>query len=430
MIYQCHVGTATPEGTFDSLIERAAAAASAGRQRHRTAARGRVPWQPQLGLRRRRPVRAVARLRRARRRSSASSTPPTSTAWASSWTSSTTTSAPTGTTCASFRPTTSPIATTRRGARRSTTTVRAASGSASWCSTTRAYWLHEYHADGLRLDATHAIYDDSNPHLLAELTETCAPSLPDRTPDRADRRDARKRRALSASRSPRAGSASTRCGPTTFTTRCAAILRGDHEGYYANYAGTLEEVARCIEQGWLYIGQPTPSSELREAARHAGAATARPGSSCTSCRTTTRSATAPSANGCITRSTSSATEPRRRCCCFCRTRRCCSWARSSARRRRFSTSPTTTPSWAGWSPRAAAENSRRFRHSPIRRARERIPDPQAESTFLSVEAAAARGRDPARVGHPARCTSSCSSCGAPTSCWSTRRASAMQARAR
>jgi maltooligosyltrehalose trehalohydrolase len=34
-------------------------------------------------------------------------------------------------------------------------------------------------------------------------------------------------------------------------------LAGDHEGYYAEYAGTLEEVARCIEQGWLYEGQPT-----------------------------------------------------------------------------------------------------------------------------------------------------------------------------
>ena len=30
------------------------------------------------------------------------------------------------------------------------------------------YWLHEYHFDGLRLDAVHAIADDSEPHILAE----------------------------------------------------------------------------------------------------------------------------------------------------------------------------------------------------------------------------------------------------------------------
>src|SRR5205085_6970736 len=32
-----------------------------------------------------------------------------------------------------------------------------------------AYWIDEFHFDGLRLDATQAISDDSNPHILAEL---------------------------------------------------------------------------------------------------------------------------------------------------------------------------------------------------------------------------------------------------------------------
>src|SRR5262249_50490511 len=33
------------------------------------------------------------------------------------------------------------------------------------------HWVHEYHVDGLRLDATHAIADDSPRHFLAELAE-------------------------------------------------------------------------------------------------------------------------------------------------------------------------------------------------------------------------------------------------------------------
>ena len=123
VIYELHVGTFTPEGTFDGA--------------HRPAARrcrelgvtaielmpvAEFPGRAQLGLRRRRPLRAVARLRRARGSARASSTPRTRTASASSSTSSTTTSDPTATTCGVQRRTTSPTATTRRGATPSTTT--------------------------------------------------------------------------------------------------------------------------------------------------------------------------------------------------------------------------------------------------------------------------------------------------------------------
>src|SRR5437868_6321782 len=34
-----------------------------------------------------------------------------------------------------------------------------------------AYWIREYHMDGLRLDAVHTIHDNSKQHVLAELTE-------------------------------------------------------------------------------------------------------------------------------------------------------------------------------------------------------------------------------------------------------------------
>ena len=34
-----------------------------------------------------------------------------------------------------------------------------------------AYWMEEFHVDGFRLDATHAIYDESHPHILRELRD-------------------------------------------------------------------------------------------------------------------------------------------------------------------------------------------------------------------------------------------------------------------
>ena len=46
-----------------------------------------------------------------------------------------------------------------------------------------AYWVREFHLDGLRLDATQAIIDDSDEHIVAQLTRT-APNGGGRSIDR------------------------------------------------------------------------------------------------------------------------------------------------------------------------------------------------------------------------------------------------------
>jgi maltooligosyltrehalose trehalohydrolase len=35
------------------------------------------------------------------------------------------------------------------------------------------------------------------------------------------------------------------------------LLKEDHHGYYADFAGTVGELAHTIQRGWLYAGQPT-----------------------------------------------------------------------------------------------------------------------------------------------------------------------------
>lgn len=120
------------------------------------------------------------------------------------------------------------------------------------------YWLHEYHADGLRLDATHAILDSSPRHLLAELTQTVRDLDSGRQVALIAETHENDVRYLKPVEEGGFGLDAVWADDFHHTLR--RYLAGDHEGYYADYVGTLEEVARCIEQGWLYEGQPTPRS--------------------------------------------------------------------------------------------------------------------------------------------------------------------------
>jgi maltooligosyltrehalose trehalohydrolase len=121
------------------------------------------------------------------------------------------------------------------------------------------YWLHEYHADGLRLDATHAIFDESNVHVLAELTRAVRASVPSQREvaliAETSENDVRYLRPVEQH-----GFGFDAVWADDFHHSLRRYLAGDHEGYYADYTGTLDELARCIEQGWLYEGQATRRS--------------------------------------------------------------------------------------------------------------------------------------------------------------------------
>jgi maltooligosyltrehalose trehalohydrolase len=121
------------------------------------------------------------------------------------------------------------------------------------------FWVSEYHADGLRLDATHAIYDAAPRHILAEITEAArAAAGPDKSVvliAETGENDVRYMRSVTDG-----GFGFDVVYADDFHHALRRYLAGDHEGYYADFEGTLAEVASCINQGWLYEGQPTPSS--------------------------------------------------------------------------------------------------------------------------------------------------------------------------
>lgn len=113
------------------------------------------------------------------------------------------------------------------------------------------YWLHEFRLDGLRLDATHAILDDCQPHFLAELVQRV------REVGRPALLIAEDLRNLDYLVRPTSagGYGLDAIWCDDFHHQARRLLAGDHEGYYRDYAGTMADLATTIRHGWFYQGQ-------------------------------------------------------------------------------------------------------------------------------------------------------------------------------
>ncbi len=115
------------------------------------------------------------------------------------------------------------------------------------------HWIHEYRLDGLRLDACHALVDESPRHVLSELQERVRSSLPEREVLII----AEDSRNLVRMVQPEAegGWGLDAVWADDLHHQLRVGMAGDRDGYYADFTGSVEDLTRTIRDGWFFQGQ-------------------------------------------------------------------------------------------------------------------------------------------------------------------------------
>jgi maltooligosyltrehalose trehalohydrolase len=114
------------------------------------------------------------------------------------------------------------------------------------------HWIHEYHMDGLRLDATHALMDASDHPFVAELTTIVHRA---RTPRPFVFAEDHRNLASMVAHTKEGGWGLDGVWADDFHHVVRRMLAGDARGYYVDYKGRVEELAATLQRGWLYTGQ-------------------------------------------------------------------------------------------------------------------------------------------------------------------------------
>jgi maltooligosyltrehalose trehalohydrolase len=115
------------------------------------------------------------------------------------------------------------------------------------------YWIDEFHMDGLRLDATQNIHDESGRHIIGEVTSAVRRSAAGRSTLVIAENETQTTLLLHSEE--QCGCGVDALWNDDFHHSARVAMTGRREAYYSDYQGKPQEFVSLLKHGYLYQGQ-------------------------------------------------------------------------------------------------------------------------------------------------------------------------------